>query len=149
MPEDALAIDASTICCVARGVDANHKKVYRLYRDAALSVRKRRRRKGVMIDRQALYVPTKPNEIWSIDFVMDALASGRRIKCLTIVDDFTRECLDIAVDYGISGGYVGRAFWKRSVNFAGCRARSALIRDRNSPAAHSIVGLMAVALISS
>ena len=90
------------------GVRANHKKVYRLYREAALSVRRRRRRKGVMLDRQTLYVPTKPNEIWSIDFVMDALANGRRIKCLTIVDDFTRECLDIAVDYGISGGYVAR-----------------------------------------
>lgn len=90
------------------GVRANHKKVYRLYREAALSVRKRRRRKGVMVDRQTLYVPTKPNEVWSIDFVMDALANGRRIKCLTIVDDFTRECLDIAVDYGISGGYVAR-----------------------------------------
>ena len=90
------------------GVRANHKKVYRLYREAALSVRRRRRRKGVMIDRQGLHVPTRPNEIWSIDFVMDALANGRRIKCLTIVDDFTRECLDIAVDYGISGGYVAR-----------------------------------------
>ena len=90
------------------GVQANHKKVYRLYREAALSVRKRRRRKAVMVDRQALQVPTGPNEIWSIDFVMDALANGRRIKCLTIVDDFTRECLDIAVDYGISGGYVAR-----------------------------------------
>jgi len=90
------------------GVRANHKKVYRLYRAAELSVRKRRRRKGVMLDRQALYVPTAANEIWSIDFVMDALANGRRIKCLTIVDDFTRECLDIAVDYGISGGYVAR-----------------------------------------
>ena len=90
------------------GVRANHKKVYRLYRAAQLSVRKRRRRKGVMVDRQALYVPAAPNEIWSIDFVMDALANGRRIKCLTIVDDFTRECLDIAVDYGISGGYVAR-----------------------------------------
>jgi putative transposase len=90
------------------GVHVNHKQVYRLYREAALSVRKRRRRKGVMIDRQALTVPTGPNEIWSIDFVMDALGNGRRIKCLTIVDDFTRECLDIAVDYGISGGYVAR-----------------------------------------
>jgi transposase InsO family protein len=90
------------------GVQANHKKVYRLYREAALSVRKRRRRKAVMVDRQALQVPSGPNEIWSIDFVMDALANGRRIKCLTIVDDFTRECLDIAVDYGISGGYVAR-----------------------------------------
>ena len=90
------------------GVWVNHKKVYRLYREEALSVRKRRRRKGVKVDRQALSVPTKPNEIWSIDFVMDALANGRRIKCLTIVDDFTRECLDIVVDYGISGAYVAR-----------------------------------------
>lgn len=59
------------------GVQANHKKVYRLYRKAALGVRKRRRRKGVMVDRQARQVPTGPNEIWSIDFVMDALANGR------------------------------------------------------------------------
>jgi putative transposase len=90
------------------GVHANHKRIYRLYREAALSVRKRRRRKLVTLDRQALCVPNGPNEIWSIDFVMDALSNGRRIKCLTIVDDFTRECLDIAVDYGISGGYVVR-----------------------------------------
>ena len=76
------------------GVQANHKRVYRLYREAALSVRKRRRRKLVMLDRPVLQAPTRPNETWSIDFVMDALASGRRIKCLTIVDDFTRECLD-------------------------------------------------------
>ena len=88
------------------GVSANHKRVYRLYREAALSVRKRRRRKHVMIDRQVLCASGRPNEVWSIDFVMDALSNGRRIKCLTIVDDFTRECLDIAVDFGISGEYV-------------------------------------------
>jgi putative transposase len=90
------------------GVQANHKRVYRLYREASLSVRKRRRRKLVMVDRQALHVPSAPNEVWSIDFVMDSLASGRRLKCLTIVDDFTRECLDIAVDHGICGNYVAR-----------------------------------------
>lgn len=88
------------------GVLANHKRVYRLYREANLSVRKRRRRKLVMLDRPVLQAPTGPNEVWSIDFVMDALANGKRIKCLTIVDDFTRECLDIAVDFGISGEYV-------------------------------------------
>jgi len=88
------------------GLRANHKRVYRLYREAALSVRKRRRRKQIMVDRQVLCAAGRPNEVWSIDFVMDALANGRRIKCLTIVDDFTRECLDIAVDYGISGEYV-------------------------------------------
>ena len=90
------------------GINVNHKRVYRLYREAALSVRKRRRRKLVMVDRQALPVPSAPNEVWSIDFVMDALPNDRRIKCLTIVDDFTRECLDIVVDHGISGGYVAR-----------------------------------------
>lgn len=90
------------------GVQANHKKIYRLYSEAKLSVRKRRRRKLVTADRQALYRPTRPNEVWSIDFVMDALANGRRIKCLTVVDDFTRECLDITVDFGISGEYVSR-----------------------------------------
>ena len=88
------------------GVRANHKRVYRLYRESALSVRRRRRRKFAMVDRQVLSAASQPNEIWSIDFVMDALSNGRRIKCLTVVDDFTRECLDIAVDYGISGGYV-------------------------------------------
>jgi putative transposase len=88
------------------GVQANHKRIYRLYSEAKLSVRKPRRRKLVTADRQALYLPARPNEVWSIDFVMDTLASGRRIKCLTVVDDFTRECLDIAVDFGISGEYV-------------------------------------------
>ena len=82
-------------------------------------MRKRRRRKGVMADRQALYLPGRPNEVWSIDFVMDALANGRRIKCLTIVDDFTRECLDIAVDYGISGEYVGAGAGAKSAQFRG------------------------------
>jgi putative transposase len=88
------------------GVRANHKRVYRLYREACLSVRKRRRKKLVMLDRPVLREANRPNEVWSIDFVMDALSNGRRIKCLTVVDDFARECLDIAVDYGISGGYV-------------------------------------------
>ena len=84
------------------GVRADHKRVYRLYRESALSVRKRRRRKLVMIHRQVLSAASRPNEIWSIDFVMDVLSNGRPIKCLSVVEDFTRECLDIAVDYGIS-----------------------------------------------
>ncbi|WP_372165123.1 integrase core domain-containing protein [Xanthomonas euvesicatoria] len=49
-----------------------------------------------------------PNDTWSMDFVFDALANARRIKCLTVVDDFTRESVDIAVDHGISGAYVVR-----------------------------------------
>jgi putative transposase len=90
------------------GVQANHKKIYRLYSEAKSTVRKRRRRKLVTADRQTLYQPSRPNEVWSIDLVMDALASGQRIKCLTVVDNFTWECLDIAVDFEISGEYVSR-----------------------------------------
>lgn len=47
-----------------------------------------------MIEREQRALPNAPNEVWSIDFVMDALANGRRLKCLTIVDDFTKEAVD-------------------------------------------------------
>ncbi|WP_197362535.1 IS3 family transposase, partial [Ralstonia pseudosolanacearum] len=91
------------------GLHANHKRVHRLYREAGLAVRRRRRRHGVMVERERLALPAAPNEVWSIDFVMDALSNGRRLKCLTIVDDFTKEAVDIVVDHGISGLYVARA----------------------------------------
>lgn len=90
------------------GVHANHKRVHRLYQEAGLAVRRRRKRHGVAVDREPLLLPTGPNQIWSMDFVSDALASGRRLKCLTIVDDFTKEAVDIVVDHGIGGHYVTR-----------------------------------------
>ncbi|CPH95616.1 transposase [Burkholderia pseudomallei] len=79
------------------GTQANHKRIYRLYREAGLAVRRRRKRHGVMIEREQLALPGAPNEVWSIDFVMDALSNGRRVKCLTVVDDFTKEAVDIVV----------------------------------------------------
>jgi len=90
------------------GVQVNHKRIYRLYSDAGLSVRRRKKRHGVAIERQALELPSSPNQVWSMDFVSDALANGRRIKVLTIVDDFSKEAIDLAVDFGISGHYVTR-----------------------------------------
>ncbi|KGS05994.1 transposase family protein [Burkholderia sp. ABCPW 111] len=89
-------------------IHANHKRVHRLYREAGLAARRRRRRRGVMIEREQLALPNGPNEVWSIDFVTDALSNGWRLKCLTIVDDFTKEAVDIVVDHGISGLYVAR-----------------------------------------
>ncbi|AHB77063.1 transposase [Pandoraea pnomenusa] len=97
---------------------ANHKRIYRLYREAGLAVRRRRKRHGVMIERERLALPGAPNEVWSIDFVMDALSNGRRVKCLTVVDDFTKEAVDIVVDHGISGLYVARAL-ERAARFRG------------------------------
>lgn len=91
------------------GTKVNVKRVHRLYQQEALQVRKRRKRKGVAVERRPLLVPEGPNQVWSIDFVSDSLEYGRRLKCLTIVDDFTREAVDIVVDHGISGHYVTRA----------------------------------------
>ena len=90
------------------GVEANHKRVYRLYKEANLAVKRRKRRKGVAVPREPLSLPTRRNEVWSMDFVMDSLSSGRRLKVLTIVDDCTKEAIDLVVDFGISGQYVTR-----------------------------------------
>lgn len=90
------------------GVEANHKKVFRLYQEAGLAVKRRRKRHGVMVQKQSLFLTISPNEVWSMDFVSDALASGRRVKALTIVDDFTKESIDIALEHGISGQQVTR-----------------------------------------
>ena len=88
------------------GYQVNHKRVYRLYQEAGLGVRKRKRRKGIAVERERLDLPAKANQVWSMDFVMDALASGRRLKTLTIVDDFTKESLDIPVAHSICGEHV-------------------------------------------
>lgn len=90
------------------GHEINHKRVYRLYSEANLAVKRRKRRKGVMVPREPLELPVQRNEVWSMDFVMDALANGRRIKILTIVDDCTKELVDLVADFGISGHYVTR-----------------------------------------
>ena len=90
------------------GHQVNHKRVWRLYKMNELSVRKRRKAKRVSVERVPLAASRHVNDTWSTDFVMDALASGRRIKCLTVVDDFSRECVDIAIDYGMGGQYVTR-----------------------------------------
>jgi putative transposase len=100
------------------GLQVNHKRVWRLYSERGLAVRKRRKTRRASTERQPLQAASRINEVWSIDFVMDALANGRRIKCLTIVDDFSRECIDIAVDHGIGGEYVTRVL-ERAGQFRG------------------------------
>ena len=89
----------------------NHKRVYRLYTAEGLSIRKRKKTKRVGL-RVPLVAALAVNQTWSMDFVSDAInrpgAVSRRIKCLTVADDFTRECVDITADYGIGGEYVTR-----------------------------------------
>lgn len=87
------------------GYAVNWKRVYRLYREAGLAV-KRRRRKRTAVARRPLPPATRPNERWSMDFVHDRLINGRWFRSLTIVDDFTRECLAIEVDTSLGGARV-------------------------------------------
>jgi len=90
------------------GREVNHKRVWRLYKLNELSVRKRRKARRVNLERMPLIASRHVNDTWSADFVMDALANSRRIKCLTVIDDFSRECIDIAIDYGMGGQYITR-----------------------------------------
>lgn len=82
----------------------NHKRVERLYGLAGLQVRRRKRKKVPMQDRQPLVRPEAANQVWSMDFVFDRTAEGRVIKCLTIVDDATHESVAIVAERTI-GGY--------------------------------------------
>ena len=92
----------------AEGTPINDKRVYRLYRLADLAVRKRRGKKRLKLERVPLHRCRTINEVWSLDFVSDSLASGRRIKVLAVTDDFSHECVSLAVDHGIGGEYVTR-----------------------------------------
>lgn len=85
------------------GFMVNHKRVHRLYRAAGLAVRKRRKRERVAVERRPLQIPPGPNHTWSMDFVFDALATGTAIKCLTVVDDCTKEAVEIGVGRRING----------------------------------------------
>ena len=87
------------------GHHVNHKLVYRLYREEGLLVR-RRRRKRVAGPRVPVPTPTRPNERWGMDFIQDAFVEGRRFRCLTIIDECTRECPVIAVDTSLPSARV-------------------------------------------
>jgi putative transposase len=87
----------------------NHKRVERIYREEALQLPRRRkaRRRGPA-PRQPLAAPTRPGERWSMDFMSDSLAHGRRYRLLCIMDDFSRECVAIEVDTSLGGERVAR-----------------------------------------
>ncbi len=90
------------------GETLNRKKTQRLYREEGLSVRRRRGRKRAIGTRAPILVEARPNARWSIDFVHDQLASGRRLRILNVLDDVTKECLAAVADTSISGRRVAR-----------------------------------------
>ena len=90
------------------GEPSGVNRIYRLYREEGLTVRKRRARRRAVGSRAPILVESKPNARWSVDFVHDQLACGRRLPILNIVDDVTRECLAAIPDTSISGRRVAR-----------------------------------------
>ncbi len=90
------------------GLVVNHKKLFRLYREEKLAVRRRGGRKRAIGTRAPMLLPLRPDERWSLDFVSDQLTDGRRFRILAIVDDCTRECLALVADTSLSGIRVGR-----------------------------------------
>ena len=86
----------------------NHKRLFRLYREERLMVRRRGGRKRALGTRAPMLVPQLPNERWSLDFVADQFIDGRRMRILIVVDDCTRECLALIPDTSISGIRVAR-----------------------------------------
>ncbi len=96
------------------GWQVNRKLTYRLYREAGLAVRRRKRKRIGPYERQPLPKPSVANLSWSMDFVSDGLADGRRLRCLTIVDDCTRECVAIEVDTSITGARVRAVLQRRA-----------------------------------
>ena len=90
------------------GLVMNRKRTQRLYREEGLSVRKRRGRKRATGTRAPLLTVARANARWSVDFVHDQLADGRRLRILNVLDDITKECLAAVVDTSISGKRVAR-----------------------------------------
>jgi putative transposase len=106
-PKAALWIPAVALLLQCRGWAVNHKRLYRLYHAENLAVR-RLRRKRLLRPAVPIAQFQRANEEWSMDFVMDGLATGRALRVLTIVDSHTRECLAIEVDSCLSSRGVTR-----------------------------------------
>ena len=111
------------------GEPVNYKRVERFYRLERLHIRRRRRKKIPVSERQPLVRPRRANEVWSMDFMFDREASGRSIKCLVIVDDATHESVAIVADHAIGGDHLTRIL----DGICAQRGTPAVIRTDNGP----------------
>ena len=98
-----------TVLLRREGWHVNAKRIYRLYREEELIVRTKQRRKMARRRPAPSAVASRPNQCWSMDFVSDRLADGRSIRMLTVVDQFTRECVGLEADRSMTGAKVVQA----------------------------------------
>ena len=111
------------------GIVANHKRVYRIYRSLALQLRPRRKRGVRYVRGNDIPAVTRPDERWSIDFVHDRLATGRAFRAFTVIDDFSRECIALDLDFSFSGSRVAQIFDRIAMT----RSLPATIKSDNGP----------------
>ena len=111
------------------GEAVNYKRVERLYRLEKLHIRRRRRKKIPVSERQPLIRPGAANEVWSMDFVFDRVASGRTLKCLAIVDDATHEAVAVMAEHTIGGDHLTRIL----DGICSQRGKPHVIRTDNGP----------------
>lgn len=119
-------------CCYRlwnKGHQWNHKKIYRVYTDMKLNIRRRAKKRLPERIKQALVVPTAPNRVWSIDFMSDSLVDGRKFRLLNIIDDFNRESLAVEVDTSLPSFRVIRVLERLIAQ----RGKPANIRCDNGP----------------
>jgi len=111
------------------GFRVNHKRIERLYREEGLSLRRRRGRKRMSHLRVVRERLQAINHTWAVDFVHDALLGGWRFRALTVIDEWSRECLAIEVDASLTGGSVARVLQR----LCETRAVPAVIQSDNGP----------------
>ncbi len=112
-----------------QGYPWNRKRIYRVYKMLRLEKRRKRKRRLPSRNPETLSVPRKPNECWSMDFMSDALQSGRRIRVLNIIDDFNREALWVDAQYSYPSEFVIRALQNLEID----RGLPCKIRVDNGP----------------
>ena len=112
-----------------KGFRWNHKRVYRIYRELELNLRIKPRARLKRERPEMLSVPTAPNQVWSMDFMSDALADGRKIRTFNVIDDYNREGLAIDVDLSLPSARVIRAL-EQVIEW---RGKPAAIRCDNGP----------------
>jgi putative transposase len=107
----------------------NHKRVHRVYCALQLNIRRRSKKRLPVRDPQPLLVPSAPNQVWSADFMSDALYNGTRFRTFNVLDDFNREALAIEIDTSLPGERLIRVFEQLAV----VRGLPDMLRTDNGP----------------